>query len=93
MVSTLTRLVAGPVARTIETGPFALLQDRVNVEPGVRVKSLFVKAGMALADAARVAITDATENFIVNVVLRVEKRMDVRVISCMKGVESRMDRC
>lgn len=64
IVSTFLRSFDEPVARTMVTGPVALVQVSVKVEPGVRENSELVKKGVAVAVAARAAKTDATENFI-----------------------------
>lgn len=73
MVWTLVRSSAVPVARTMVTGPVALPQVRVKVEPGTTSKLELVKAGVALTVAARTAKTEATENFILNVVVWLKK--------------------
>lgn len=56
------------------TGPVALPQVRVKVEPGTRSKAELVKAGRAVAVAARAAKTEAIANFILTVNLTVGER-------------------
>ena len=94
MVSTLVRSLALPLARTMVTGPVALPQVRVKVEPGTTSNAEFVKAGVALTVAARMAKTEATENFILNVVVCVKgsewlKKIKVVILSSETGVSSR----
>lgn len=58
--------MAAPVSREMVTGPVALVQVRVKVEPGVTSNSVLVKAGVATTAAARLAMTEKMLNFILS---------------------------